>query len=192
MGSDKETRVLEAAATVFFRYGYRKTTMGDIATAAGISRPALYLLFCNKERIFESVLRRWSSQLLDTIQKETEALADPTEKLRRAFDLWTVQPFELMTGSPDARDLVQCGFEFAGETIERNYAGFESLLASILVSFPGKGPEDGSGAGKVAHLLAVSARGFKGAARDVAELRGLLDGLLAMAVTSWTGGFTNS
>ncbi len=185
MRNAKEARVLEAAANVFFRYGYRKTTMGDIASAAGISRPALYLLFCNKERIFEAVLRRWAEQLLETIGRETTALADPTEKLRRAFELWTVQPFELMTGSPDAKDLVQCGFEFAGETIERNYAGFEALLASILVAFPGKGEADGPRAEQVAHLLAVSARGFKGAARDVAELRGLLDGLLTMAVASW-------
>lgn len=191
MRSDKEARVLEAAKTVFFRYGYRRTTMGDIATAAGISRPALYLLFCNKERIFEAVLRRWASQLLETIERETRALPDPVAKLQRAFELWTVQPFELMTGSPDAKDLVQCGLEFTGETVEQNNAGFEALLVSILETFPGQRPME-SGAAQVAHLLAVSARGFKGAARDVMELRELLKGLLDMAVASWTRGSATS
>lgn len=192
MRSDKEARVLEAATAVFFRYGYRRTTMGDIATAAGISRPALYLLFCNKERIFEAVLRRWASQLLETIARETAALADPAEKLRKAFELWTVQPFELMTGSPDAKDLVQCGLAFAGETVERNYAGFEALLASILESFPGQRQAGAPSAAQVAHLLAMSARGFKGAARNATELQGLLEGLLTMAVASWTGGTAKS
>ncbi len=192
MGREKEPRVIEAAEGVFFRYGYRKTTMGDIATAAGISRPALYLLFCNKERIFEAVLRRWSAQLLDSIRKEIEDLPEPAAKLRRAFELWTVRPFELMAGSPDARDLMSCGLEFAGETIERNHEAFEALLVAILQSFPGRRPAHGSSAEQVAHLLTVSARGFKGAARDVAELRALLDGLLSMAVASWTGGSAKS
>lgn len=48
----KTDGILDAALPVFVRYGFRKTTMADIAQAAGISRASLYLTFNNKEQLF--------------------------------------------------------------------------------------------------------------------------------------------
>ena len=48
----KKNIVFEAAHEVFAQYGYKRTTMNDIAQAADISRPALYLIFDNKENLF--------------------------------------------------------------------------------------------------------------------------------------------
>jgi AcrR family transcriptional regulator len=45
MSDDKRTRILAAARSVFLRYGFKRVNMNDIADAAGVSRPALYLLF---------------------------------------------------------------------------------------------------------------------------------------------------
>ena len=56
MQSDKERRILEAAYGVFFRYGYARTTMGDLASAAGLSRPALYLVYPGKAEVFAAVV----------------------------------------------------------------------------------------------------------------------------------------
>ncbi|MEG0880867.1 MAG: TetR family transcriptional regulator [Janthinobacterium sp.] len=50
----KTQRILDAALPVFCRYGYRKTSMLDIAQAAGMSRAALYLHFKNKEDVFRA------------------------------------------------------------------------------------------------------------------------------------------
>ena len=59
MQVDKKTKILTAALSVFLRYGYRRVNMNDIAEAAGISRPALYILFRNKEEIFAGVILQW-------------------------------------------------------------------------------------------------------------------------------------
>jgi AcrR family transcriptional regulator len=48
----KQRALLDAAIGVFARFGYRKTSMDDIARAAGVSRQGLYLLFSNKEELF--------------------------------------------------------------------------------------------------------------------------------------------
>lgn len=184
MRSIKETKVLEAATAVFLRYGYRRTTMGDIASAAGISRPALYLLFCNKERIFQAVLRRHAVGSLEAIQAGIAQLGSPMEKLRTAFEFWVVEPFSLMLESPDARDLMHCGYEFAGETLELNSKAFETLLVSILDQFPSPRPTETPSSERIAHILSVSARGFKGAARDVQELRDMIDALLEVTAAS--------
>lgn len=51
----KRARVLEGAMKVFLAYGYARTTMDDIARAADMSRPALYLLFRNKADIYRAI-----------------------------------------------------------------------------------------------------------------------------------------
>ena len=43
----KRAHVLGCATKVFLAYGFARTTMDDIARAAEMSRPALYLLFKN-------------------------------------------------------------------------------------------------------------------------------------------------
>ncbi len=50
--------ILDAALSAFSTYGAAKTTMADIAEAAGGSRPALYQYFDEKEAILVGVLVR--------------------------------------------------------------------------------------------------------------------------------------
>ena len=54
--------LLDTAATLITQHGYDKTTMGDIAEAAGISRGLLYLHFENKEKLFEALVFRETVQ----------------------------------------------------------------------------------------------------------------------------------
>jgi AcrR family transcriptional regulator len=53
----RRTALLEAAKGVFLRYGFRKTSMDDVARAAGISRQGLYLHFATKDLLFAEVAR---------------------------------------------------------------------------------------------------------------------------------------
>src|ERR1700730_5146271 len=48
--------LLEAAGGVFARYGFRKTSMDEVARAAGVSRQGLYLLFADKEELFRKAV----------------------------------------------------------------------------------------------------------------------------------------
>ena len=48
-------RILGAAFTLFGRYGFKRASMEDIASEAGLSRTALYLQFRNKEEIFREL-----------------------------------------------------------------------------------------------------------------------------------------
>jgi TetR/AcrR family acrAB operon transcriptional repressor len=55
---DRRERILDAAAEVIARHGYDKATVGDIAEEAGIGRGLIYLVFKNKDDIFEALIRR--------------------------------------------------------------------------------------------------------------------------------------
>ena len=59
---------------VFLAYGYSRVTMDDIARAAEMSRPALYLLFRNKAEIYRAI----GAMLLERRRKRRERRSPPT------------------------------------------------------------------------------------------------------------------
>ena len=89
-GVDRRAVVLDAALQAFLRYGYRKTSMEDIAAAAHISRPGLYFLFESKQNLFAAAMVGAVERDLSTAAR---ALEDQTRPLSRrlldAFDAWT-------------------------------------------------------------------------------------------------------
>lgn len=60
--SARRDAILDAAARVFLRYGFKKTSMDDLARAAGLSRQGLYLHFETKEAIFGATTLRIVAQ----------------------------------------------------------------------------------------------------------------------------------
>lgn len=56
--TEREQRILDAAASLFVHYGYDKTTVSDIAREASVSKGAIYLHFASKDELFEALLVR--------------------------------------------------------------------------------------------------------------------------------------
>jgi TetR/AcrR family transcriptional regulator, regulator of autoinduction and epiphytic fitness len=185
MNEAKKAKVIEAAQGVFFRYGYRRVTMGDIAGAAGMSRPALYLLFCNKEEIFEATLRAFTSRALGEVRTGLPAHPTVKEKLTFAFEVCAVQPFILLMASPDAKELLDCRFTFAKDTIHKSSAAFEAELAGILSPLMKLAPPQCPPPEQIARILAQATHGFKESATSVEDLRALIDGLLTLVLASF-------
>ena len=62
-GSAKESKqiIVDAAAKCFAQYGPQRTSMDDIAEAAGISRKTLYRVFDDRPKLVQAVLlSRWA------------------------------------------------------------------------------------------------------------------------------------
>jgi len=57
-GHGTRTQLLKAAAAVFAKHGYARTTAALIAEAAGVSRPSFYVYFASKEAAFLEVARQ--------------------------------------------------------------------------------------------------------------------------------------
>lgn len=70
---ERAAAILDAATGVFLRYGYRKTSMDDLARAAGLSRQGLYLHFRTKEALFDAVVEHLAGSVRETA---LTALAD--------------------------------------------------------------------------------------------------------------------
>ena len=88
--TDRREQVLDAALVVFGRFGFRKTSMDQVAQAADISRPGLYFLFESKQALFRAAVK----SALDAAFDDVEAVLDdtsisPGERLVRALDEWS-------------------------------------------------------------------------------------------------------
>jgi len=184
MVANKEANVIAAATQVFLRYGFRRVTMGDIAEAARMSRPALYLVFPSKEEVFTAVMARLFTAALDEIRQGLGRFARADEKLTFGFEVWCVRPFEIILASPDATDLLQSSYEFATEVTTRAAADFEALLAEVLQAQIRGRAQTGFSSAQIAHILATAVPGFKESAKTAVQLRELVAGLITIVLAS--------
>ncbi|HEY8745081.1 MAG TPA: helix-turn-helix domain-containing protein, partial [Chloroflexota bacterium] len=81
----RRQRILEEAAQVFSRYGYRATSVDDIAEASGTSKGGVYFHFPNKDAIFRALLERMAALLHDRMERAMAEAEGPTAKLDAAL-----------------------------------------------------------------------------------------------------------
>ncbi|MEU6710217.1 helix-turn-helix domain-containing protein [Nonomuraea sp. NPDC046802] len=96
--ADKKEQILDAALQVFGRYGYRRTSMELIAQAAGVTRPALYQHYANKQDIFHAMAGRAIDQVIDRAEAIGRTDADVTDRVFGALDV----KLEFIAGSVEA------------------------------------------------------------------------------------------
>ena len=82
MTNDNEQKelILSAAKKLFSRFGLEKTTMEDIAKAAGKGKSSLYYYFKSKEEVYAEVIRKEIAGLKATIRRAIEGEDDPYNK----------------------------------------------------------------------------------------------------------------
>lgn len=74
------SRILEAALEVFSSHGYRGSTLDQIATEAGLSKPNILYYFAGKEDIHVTLLSQLMTTWLDPL-KEMDPNGEPIEEL---------------------------------------------------------------------------------------------------------------
>jgi AcrR family transcriptional regulator len=73
---DRADRILDAAAQLLGRLGYRKVTIEDIARQAGIGKGTIYLHWRTKDLLFEALLLRETAGLFDDLLDPVRANPD--------------------------------------------------------------------------------------------------------------------
>jgi AcrR family transcriptional regulator len=101
--------LLDAAASEFGARGFHATTMADVATRAGTSKPTLYAHFGSKEALHRAALEREAAACRDWLFSRYEAAAplpmldELAADIRALFDYVAARPkgYELLFG-PDS------------------------------------------------------------------------------------------
>ncbi len=172
-GEARRDAILEAATGVFLRYGFKKTSMDDLARAAGISRQGLYLHFATKEALFkEGVLRLITA----TREASRAALAREDlgveERLLGAFEaahgLALGQP-----GEEHMSELLEASARLVGPAAEELEQGLVGDVTRVLraTGVAGGWKEAGLSARDLAEHLHAASYGTKHRVATSAEYR---------------------
>jgi AcrR family transcriptional regulator len=84
----ERAEVLQVAADLFARRGYRTTTMQDLADELGISKATLYTRTRSKTEVLIGILEQWTEAIsrdLDTALRDPS----PSGQVRTLLTLWT-------------------------------------------------------------------------------------------------------
>jgi len=66
---ERAKRILDAAAELIERWGYRKTTIDDIAKQAGVAKGTIYLHWKTREDLFQALIRHENLKVAEDIKQ---------------------------------------------------------------------------------------------------------------------------
>lgn len=74
-------QIVRIARKIFTRYGFKKTTMEEIATASRKGKSSIYYYFESKEDIFRAVVENEADELKERLDNTIQTDAPPLDKL---------------------------------------------------------------------------------------------------------------
>lgn len=165
---DRRAALLTAAIGVFARYGFRKTSMDEVARAAGLSRQGLYGHFATKDALFREAVH---FLLESSLGAGARALAAPgdgdggplEEALLDAFDA-AYGPFlgsDGLSGSPHLGELLEAAQALLGDLIATAERDFKAAVARRLEAVAAAWAPLGLGAAELTEVLDAAAAGLK-------------------------------
>jgi len=81
MKSEKIMSILDTAKKMFGRYGFRKTSIDEIARMARVAKGTIYNYFGSKDHVYLEVLRRETNEIMDRVSSSVAQEILPKDKL---------------------------------------------------------------------------------------------------------------
>ena len=67
---EKKDQIKQAARNLFFRFGFSKTSMSDIAKQCDLAKPTLYYYYKSKEEIFDEVVIDEAQMFMNEVESQ--------------------------------------------------------------------------------------------------------------------------
>jgi len=122
-------RILDAADRLLARYGYRKTTMDDLAAEAGIGKGTTYLHFRGKEEVALSALDRMVARLLERLDAIADEETLAPKRLERMLTARVLHRFDY--AQPHSKSIDEVLSALRPQLLERRAHYFEEEASRI-------------------------------------------------------------
>jgi len=163
--STKPNAIVLAALGLFTKYGYRKTSIDDIAEAAQVAKRTVYLHFENKAAVFMAILEYLAEQVRQRCVAAERVGGTAVDRLTGLLDAYFGMGFELFSKSEHMPELEEAFSKLARSRIRDLSTEYEAWLARFLRSLEKVGeigaPPKGLTVEQIVHILVQSADGFK-------------------------------
>jgi AcrR family transcriptional regulator len=162
-GSPQREAILMAATATFLRYGFKKTSMDDVAQAAGVSRQGLYLYFATKDLLFREALQYLVSHMISTARSVAEdGNLSLRDRLLGVFE--AVHGSAFQSASPEhAFELLQSAQSVDGALLVQLDRDLMEIVAALLAEAGAadRWEEAGVTLAELSEQLLMSAKGIK-------------------------------
>ena len=136
MSQNKKEQILTAAGECFAKFGYKKTTLGDIGKKVGFDKTSIYHYFKSKEEIFTTLVleefQEFIAKLHEKIEEdmicEKKILVYFEEKLHFWMKKAILLPQITEIETEKLQHLMSCGLE----TFYKIEQGEKSFVANLL------------------------------------------------------------
>ncbi len=173
----KSEAILAAAQVQFSRYGFRRTSMADIAKETGVSRASLYSYFENKEEIFRSLSAALQERSLAGAEAhlKDESTGRPLAARVEEAILARFAPFyEVVSESAHGSEINDENNRLCGELVTTSSERFLGMLTKALGAAARAGDIDLQSASltapTAAELIHLGTAGLKQGTSDAATV----------------------
>jgi TetR/AcrR family transcriptional regulator, regulator of autoinduction and epiphytic fitness len=182
----RRAEILDAALRVFGQYGYRRTSVDDIAREAGIAKGTVYLSFASKEEVFQALAQRLSQQMLTDAEAASRRPGTTADKLAAMHAAWFGTYAETIARSPHAAELLDAKHRLSADLVADGASRYHQLVRDVLAEAGANGELDlepaGLTAGTAAELLIAAARGLESGPDKLAAYRRSLSTLARVMI----------
>ncbi|MEH0828117.1 MULTISPECIES: TetR/AcrR family transcriptional regulator [unclassified Micromonospora] len=138
MSTERLETILAAAYECFTRHGVRRTTMDDIATTAGMSRPAVYQYVRNKDDAYRRLAERlFADSLAQARSAATAPGADLEQRLHDVLAAKLDLTLKLHRESRHAAELLDTSTRLTGDLAEAYTGELTDVVAGALADAAG-------------------------------------------------------
>ena len=184
--ADKRAVILDSALDLFRHYGYRRTSMEDIAQAANVAKGTLYLYFKSKDELFEALARQIAERVDENLTAAAGRAIGTEEKILALLDAKLGFFYRWVLSSPHAAELIDSKPMISEEIFSSVDRHFRSAVAKALKDGVRGGELDPKAAGlsleAAADTLIAAAYGAESGARDEADFRGRLERIVRLSL----------
>jgi len=133
MAFEHRTRILDAAERLLGRYGYRKMTVDDLASEAGIGKGTVYLSFPSKEEVVLGTVDRIVDAVCDEMARIAAADKPAAERVRAMLMARILIRFDRVTGYRESlNDLLSSVRKGLLERRERHFDREIDVLSKLV------------------------------------------------------------
>jgi AcrR family transcriptional regulator len=157
--------ILDAAMELMSRYGYRRTSIDDIARRAEIAKGTVYLSFAGKEEIFRALCERVAARCLSDARRAVQFEAPIDERIAAMLEAKYGLYFDIVSNSPHAAELIDSKNRLSGDLFDKTERSFAAILRTVIADASRVGEfaltTSGLGASEATELLMASASGIE-------------------------------
>ncbi len=127
----RQAAILNSAFQAFAAYGFRKTSMDDIAKGAGMSRPAVYLHYKNKQDIVRKLTELHYSDKISAVARALQGAGTIPEVVDKAIQAQT-DGMATILASPHGVEMLDATKSMSDDIVEQGEAELTRLYAEWL------------------------------------------------------------